>query len=115
MLMLSLRFRSNDHLWFSFFHEAAHILLHRKRLMFLEFDKNAGQREEVEANRFAADVLIPPQAARELFAMPKSKSEVEVFADRLGIAPGIVVGRIQHEGLLPHTHLNDLKVRYAWT
>ena len=32
----------------------------------------------------------------------------------LGIAPGIVVGRLQHEGWLPRAHLNGLKVSYRW-
>ena len=32
-----------------------------------------------------------------------------------GIAPGIVVGRLQHEGQLPWNHLNHLKLRLEWT
>jgi hypothetical protein len=34
---------------------------------------------------------------------------VVAFAKEIGIAAGIVVGRLQHEGDLPRTHLNDLK------
>ena len=117
LLMLSLRYKSNDQLWFSFFHESAHILLHRKRLMFLEVDRNGfrDQKEEEEANRFAADLLIPRNFHLELLATGGSKSGVLAFAKKLGIAPGVVVGRLQHEGVLPHSHLNDLKVRYEWT
>jgi hypothetical protein len=33
----------------------------------------------------------------------------------LNIAPGIVVGRLQHEGILPwKSRLNSLKKRFRW-
>ena len=35
------------------------------------------------------------------------------FAEQQSIAPGIVVGRLQHEKKLTHTHLNYLRVRYT--
>jgi HTH-type transcriptional regulator/antitoxin HigA len=66
---------------------------------------------EAEADRFAADQLIPPAAALKLQEL-RSEQEVKAAARVLGIAPGIVVGRMQHEGWLPRTHLNGLKVSY---
>jgi hypothetical protein len=36
VLQLSLRYKTNDHLWFPIFHGAAHILRHGKKLLFLE-------------------------------------------------------------------------------
>ena len=113
LLMLSLRYKSNDQLWFSFFHEAGHLLLHGKRLMFLEVENQLDSQEEVEANAFARDFLIPPAMVTQL---PGIRSEVAVrqVAEQIGIAPGIVVGRMQKEGWLPWTHLNGLKTRYTW-
>ena len=63
LLMLSLRYKSNDQLWFSFFHEAGHLLLHGKRLLFLEVEEHRDGQDEEEANAFARDFLIPPTAA----------------------------------------------------
>jgi hypothetical protein len=40
---------------------------------------------------------------------------VKAAAKALGIAPGIVVWQLQHEGWLPRTHLNGLKVSYRWS
>ena len=114
LLMLSLRYKTNDHLWFTFFHEAAHILLHRKKLMFLELNQNGDGEEEAEANQFAADVLIPSEYSDQLLTLANNRIEVSQFARKIGIPPGIVVGRMQHEGILPHRQLNDLKVRYTW-
>ncbi len=36
VIQLSIRFRTNDHLCFSFFHELGHILLHGKKETFLD-------------------------------------------------------------------------------
>jgi HTH-type transcriptional regulator / antitoxin HigA len=118
LIQLSLRYKTDDHLWFTFFHEAGHILLHGKRLVFIEEGKASTGQEEEEANRFAADLLIPPEALAELrpivVARRLSKERVLGFARELGIAPGIVVGRLQHEGWLPHSYLNGLKLRLEW-
>jgi HTH-type transcriptional regulator/antitoxin HigA len=115
LLQLSLRHKTNDHLWFTFFHEAAHLLLHGKRMQFIEGLDGLDAELEREADAFARDLLIPPAAAARLAALaPFSQVAVERFADQVGIAPGIVVGRLQHDGLLPSSHLNGLKVRYEW-
>ena len=117
LLMVSLRYKTNDHLWFTFFHESAHLLLHGKKLLFLEGAMDAQSEMEEEANVFAKEVLIPRREASALSALAARPSHAAVvaFAKRVGIAPGIVVGRLQNEGLLPWTHLNGLKVKYRWS
>ncbi len=119
LLMLSLRHRTNDHLWFTFFHEAAHLLLHGKRMQFIEGLEPVHADCEAEADAFARDHLIPPSGMNRLRELARggivSKVAVKGLATEFGIAPGIVVGRMQKEELIPWTHLNDLKVRYTWT
>lgn len=120
VIQLSLRYRTNDHLWFTFFHEAAHILLHGKKDLFLEntHGKDANGMDatkETEANEFAEEALIPKRAFAAFSSQaPFSKAAIQAFAHSIGIAPGIVVGRLQHEGMLPHGHGNDLKISYRW-
>jgi len=122
LIQLSLRYKSDDHLWFTFFHEAGHILKHGKKALFLEGEGVEGELE-AEADRFASNLLIP---RKDLTAFVKgqlsyyqrhrfSTSAVVEFADRLGIAPGIVVGRLQHYGWIPYTHLNRVKNRLHWS
>lgn len=41
-----------------------------------------------------------------------SESSVRSFAKQQGIAPGIVVGRLQNEGFIKHSMMNDLKEHY---
>ncbi|WP_420442463.1 ImmA/IrrE family metallo-endopeptidase [Candidatus Palauibacter sp.] len=101
-------------MWFTFFHEAAHILLHGKKLIFIEGQRHEGGRE-AEANRWAANALIPRLEFEQLGKMrPYTKTGIRAFARDCGVSPGIVVGRLQHEGLSPHSHYNDLKRRFKW-
>ena len=113
LIALSLRHKTNDHLWFTLFHEAGHLLKHGKKATFVDGLDGLDAEQEAEADRFAADQLIPPAEARKLQGL-RSEQEVKAVADALGIAPGIVVGRMQHEKWLPHNYLNYLKVSYHW-
>lgn len=97
VIALSDRYKKDDYLWFTFFHESAHILLHSKKETFVD-DGSEDDLLEDEANRFAADFLIPPIRAKELPSLTTDE-KVRDFAEDLGISPGIVVGRLQHEGL----------------
>lgn len=118
LIQLSFRYKTDDHLWFSFFHEAAHVLLHQKREVFLEFNRKQEKSQvEVEADRFAADFLIPPAQLESFLSgsgATPSVIAIECFAKKLNIAPGIVVGRLQHENHLPMSHGNKLKRRLEW-
>lgn len=114
VIQVSLRYKSDDQLWFSFFHEAGHILLHGKKDVFIEGD-NQGSDKEDEADRFASDILIPPRKYRQFIQAGRcSKEAIQDFASELGIAPGIIVGRLQHSGKIPYSHCNDLKRRFEW-
>ena len=115
IIALSARHKTDDHLWFSFFHEAAHILLHSKKTVFVDGIDNGENAMEAEANAWAARFLIPRASWRRFVDQGAyGHLDVQQFADALEIAPGIVVGGLQHAGLLPWNHLNDLKVRLQW-
>ena len=113
VIQLSLRYKSDDQLWFSFFHEAGHIFLHGKKEVFIESDdKNA---KEDEANKFASDILIPPKKYREFIQYGDlNKTSIKNLAFEIGIAPGIVVGRLQHDHKIQHSFFNELKKRFEW-
>ncbi|MGI6303389.1 MAG: HigA family addiction module antitoxin [Verrucomicrobiota bacterium] len=114
VIQLSLRYKSNDHLWFTFFHEAGHILKHGRKDVYIEGKGLDGEKEE-EANAFARDKLIPPAQLRRLLEGGRpTLAAIERFAEGIGIAPGIVVGRLQHENVLPMNTGNKLKIFYCW-
>lgn len=120
LIQLSLYGKTNDKFWFSFFHEAAHILLHantkeEKKSIFLD-DPNAAHTDdpkEHEANLWAGNCLIPEQCAPQLQYL-RSKRDVTVFAEEVGVHPGIVVGRLQHDRHIEPSWMNDLKQSFRF-
>ena len=105
---LTVRGKDADKFWFSLFHELAHIILgHVGR------NTNTSDEDESAADKWAEDTLIPA-AEYEVFREKGDYSEKGVldFANEQGIAPGIVVGRMQMEGLIKYSILNDLKEKY---
>ncbi len=114
LIQMSLKWRWHDIFWFSFFHECYHILKHKVRQVQVD-GLNGHSEEEDEANRFTGDLLIPPKEWHQFVASGyKDETAVETFAKRIAIHPGIVVGRMQHEGLIPYNRLTHLKTRFAW-
>lgn len=112
MIQLSLRYKTNDQFWFTFFHEAGHILQVGKKETFIDLNHEKGPAED-EADGFAANHLIPSNRAGELKGL-KIEQAVKSFAKSIGIAPGIVVGRLQHEKIIRYDQFNGLKIRYQW-
>lgn len=110
IIQLSLRYKTNDQFWFSFFHEAAHILLHGKKDFFIDNQGDSPDEKEKEANAHAAAFLLPAAYVRDLTRAGRpTRERIIRAAAEIGIAPGIIVGRLQREGFLPWNFCNDLK------
>lgn len=123
LLMLSFRYLSDDQFWFTFFHEAGHLLLHEGKSVFLEgvepelgiLQPNSSIiQQEDEANHFAGELLIPYQFYSRLRRLRGNKREIISFAMEIGVSPGIVVGQMQHYGFIKRSYLNSFKRRYNW-
>jgi addiction module HigA family antidote len=114
MIQLSTKRGWTDIFWFTFFHEAKHVLGRQKRRAFVN-GINDDPDAEAAADRFAEDQLIPPDEwAAFLESEAWSHPGVTDLAQRVGIHPGVVVGRLQHEELIPHSGLNELRSRFVW-
>jgi hypothetical protein len=113
LIQLSLRFKWANSIWFTFFHEAGHIVLHGKKDVFLEDGERTVHEEE--ADRFARDILIPPnELDRFVRTTSLTASTIQSFAKSIGVHPCIVVGRLQYDKRLPFHALTDLKPRFIW-
>ena len=115
-IQVNLRYKTNDHLWFSIFHEIGHLLLHKKGDFFINIkNRREDNHYEIEADDFARDTIIPVSAYIELTKTSFiTKEMIQNTADEIGIAPGIIVGRLQHDRIINRDYLNDLKVPYNW-
>ena len=116
LLALSARHLSDDHLWFSFFHEAGHLLLHSKKTVFIDNGEGTRNEAENQANDWAAGFLVPHRTWRRFVERGSfDAGSIREFAAEQGIASGVVVGRLQHESLIPwRSSLNSLKVKLEW-
>ncbi|RPI29817.1 MAG: addiction module antidote protein, HigA family [Acidobacteria bacterium] len=116
VIQLCLRGKKDDVLWFTFFHEVGHLLLHgRKRAIFLEVEEKTGTEEE-EADHFASEILIRKKDLDAFVrATPRlSAAAITRFAEAQGIAPGIVVGQLHYFGYAPFDHFQRLRQTLAW-
>ena len=116
VLMMTIRGSWADIFWFSLFHEIAHILLHDKRRIFLEdgSDDEETREQEREADEFAGNTLIPEKAySTFILSAEFSARSIQNFARSIEIAPGIVTGRLQHDGHIGH-HCHIHREQYKW-
>ncbi|WP_439372596.1 ImmA/IrrE family metallo-endopeptidase [Bradyrhizobium sp. DASA03120] len=114
MVILSFRYLSDDHFWFTFFHELGHLLLHGISATFIDGGVEHITKQESEANEFSASVLIPPERKDELLDLKPRTEQVIKFAFSLGVSPGIVVGQLQHNRVIKPSQLNFLKRHFTW-
>ena len=114
IIQMSLRMKTNDHFWWTFFHECGHIVLHRGK-NFADDQNASGDGPEGEADRWAENVIYGESRLRFILANPP-KSEIGILrlAGELNLHPGIVVGMLQHYGHVPHRNLNRLKAKFEW-
>ena len=118
---LSGRYLADDHLWFTFFHEAGHLMLHDPALVFIdEIQRNPSAASadegdlEMEADHFASSVLLPAQLRKGVPHKPAPYA-VHGLSKRAGVSTGVIVGQLQHAGLVPfNSPLNRFKNRYRW-
>ena len=106
-----------DTFWFSLFHEIKHVLQQKTKTVFISSNKQEMKaidtKLEEEADTFAQNTLIPLKAYIQ-FAPSQytSDSEIIAFAKKIGIHPGVVAGRLQHDRIIPQNRCSALKQQY---
>jgi len=112
-------------MWFTFFHELGHILLHRRKREFVVDNPDRDMTDKVidpemqaieeEAHRFASDTIIPPKILADFIRAKRFTNEtIFAFAEAVGVGPGLVVGRLQHDGILARHQGNAFKQHLSW-
>jgi HTH-type transcriptional regulator/antitoxin HigA len=115
VIQQSLRHKTNDHFWFTFFHEAAHILLHNPKALYADDESGKSNGVEKQANDYATEILVGNKELAAFIAKkPTNAEEVKQFASSRGIHPGIVVGMLQYHEVISWSQLNNLKAKFQW-
>ncbi len=103
LIQLSNRLNRNDIFWFTFFHEAGHILKHNKKDVFIEGMEYScdGKEKEAEANAFAEECLMSRKEEKEIMVSGLfEKEDIQRFATKIGTHPAIVAGRLANRGVM---------------
>lgn len=114
MILMSFRHRADDHFWFTLFHEIGHLLLHEASSFVDAEGMDEDDPYEKEANDFAATVIVPQNRESELLALSPDDYSIRRFAVSLGVAPGLILGQLQHRGIVAHGALRRLRRNWTW-
>ena len=113
-LCVTLRNKYADIFWFTLFHEIGHLLDFKDELH-IDFSGVTLGQAESNADKFAMNTLLPKN---DYYSFIKkgdfSKNAILNFARTQGIIPGILVGRLQHDKIIPMHVCNDLRTQYVW-
>lgn len=114
LVQLTDRYKTNDHFWFSFFHEAGHILLHGRKEVFIEEFEGyqPNEERENEADFFAASQLLPDAF---LDTLPDRITEdvIRQTARTYHTHPAIVLARLQKLGRVKYTFGKNLQAKIS--
>lgn len=95
-----------DNFWFTLLHELSHVFLHLVNNDYAFFDdteygiSHPCNPQEIEANGLCIDLLIPKaiwKKEKEKLINTRDDNLIKAFANRVGISPAIVAGRIRWE------------------
>ena len=104
---LTVRGKYADKFWFSLFHELHHVLEGHIHSDVIRED------HERTADAFAQDVLIPEADYCDFISKSDTrKASIVSFAQKVGIAPGIVLGRLQKDNIVRYSEHSKLKEMY---
>lgn len=99
---LTLRYDRLDNFWFVLLHELMHVINHLQKgkleSIFDDLEVENNENIELEADMLAGEKLIQQTEWNfSLARYTRSKESVKDFAEKLGISPAIVAGRVRHE------------------
>ena len=115
MVLLSFRHRSDDQFWFTVFHEIAHLLLHRRSTYVNDENTSPDEQYEKEANEFARLCIVPSENEADFKNLRLSYRSITRFSVSIGVAPGLIVGQLQHNQTIRPNQFNRLKRHWKWS
>lgn len=119
IISLTLRYDRIDSFWFTLMHEIAHLVLGHQGVYLDNTEEghgSAAEKDESEANLCAKAYLVDEERLAEFIQQvnPRfSRTSIEVFSKQNNRHAGIVLGRLQHEGVVGYQYLRSLLVKVS--
>jgi HTH-type transcriptional regulator/antitoxin HigA len=120
VIALSIRFDRVNNFWFVLRHEIEHVL-NRDGLVTIDIElteqlqrKDALPPAELRANIAASEFLVPKLELDSFITRVRplySEQRILLFAKRIGVHPGVVVGQLQFRDEVPYTHFHKHLVK----
>lgn len=119
VIALSIRFDRIDNFWFVLRHEIEHILNKDGLIVDVELSEQMERNdvlppEEVLANEAAAEFCVPKSELNNFIVRVRplySEQRILLFAKRVGVHPGVVVGQLHRRKEVPYTHFHKFLVK----
>jgi HTH-type transcriptional regulator/antitoxin HigA len=119
VIAMSLRFDRINNFWFVLRHEIEHILKRDGTIIDIELTENLERKsplplQEERANAAASDFVVPRSELQGFVTRVRplySEQRILLFAKRIGVHPGLVVGQLQHHNEVPYTHFHKHLVK----
>lgn len=89
--------QSEDKFWFNLFHEICHLLKHGKSKTFIDLEDKIDSDEELEADRFAQNVLLPNFNKDNIKNYENFNMAMKEIAMKNQVSSSIVAGRFAYE------------------
>lgn len=113
IIMLSDRGKKDDILWFTLFHEIAHLIKHSKKEIYIDLENADTNDIENEADEYARNILIPNEKYNEFIngKIVFTETMIKEFARENNVSAGIVVGRLQKDKRVGWNQFSSLITR----
>jgi HTH-type transcriptional regulator / antitoxin HigA len=119
VIAMAIRFDRVNNFWFVLRHEIEHILNRDGQVLDVELTerlqrKDTVSAEEARANEAAAEFLVPKKELDSFIVRVRplySEQRIFLFAKRIGVHPGLVVGQLQFRDEVPYTHFRKHLVK----
>lgn len=119
VIAMSIRFDRLNNFWFVLRHEIEHVLNNDGQVLDVELTeslqrKDAVSAEETRANNAASEFLVPKNELESFIVRVRplySEQRILLFAKRIGVHPGLVVGQLQFRDEVPYTHFHKYLVK----
>ena len=110
IIMISDKGKRDDILWFTFFHEIGHLLKHSKKEIFIDSERDDND-IELEADKYARNILIADILYNDFIKESINEKKIINFCKHNNIIPGILVGRLQKDGIIKWNEFNNFIIR----
>jgi HTH-type transcriptional regulator/antitoxin HigA len=119
IVAMSLRYDRVNNFWFVLRHEIEHILNKDGLMVDVELPERLQRKEslpvqETKANDAASEFLVPKAELDGFITRVRplySEQRILLFAKRIGVHPGLVVGQLQFRDEVPYTHFHKYLVK----